>query len=113
MTNYSRLESLITDYDVLANVERGYDGAKVEAAYQAINAECDNLGVSVAEGCRLAASLPATRKVEVAGPAHVLTDGNEVRQFDTAEEARAANHNGQALSYFVPAGESRSFAVAA
>ena len=110
MTDYLKLQSLITDYDVLANVERGYNGGKVEAAFQAVSAECARLGVSITEGRRLASIVPGTRKVEVQGPAHVLTNGYEVREVSDVEAARAG---GSWFTHFVPAGASRFFAVVA
>jgi hypothetical protein len=45
MTDYSALQSLLTECDVLENVERGWDGAKVEAAFQRVAFDGKRLGV--------------------------------------------------------------------
>ena len=114
MTDYSRLKSLLLDYDMADNQEHGWSADAVHVAAEALNAEMARLGItSRAEARRLASGQTAARKVEITGPAHVLNDGNEVRLFDSAEAARAANANGQCISCFIPEGKSQSFSVAA
>ena len=114
MTDYSRLKALLTDYDIADNRERGWSADEVHVAAEAVNAEMARLGIgSRAEARRLASALPAISQVEVTGPAHVLTDGNEVRQFDSAEAAHAGRTGWQPVGCFVPAGQRRSFSVAA